>query len=244
MRAAGGECYRRSPRSAASARCAGCTMRRTPPAPRRRRWRSAFRPKRSRLGLRSFPGLAHRMEEVGRRGARSLRQRFQGDQCQFRGAGAGLLQRHFLDRRRQAEDRRHRIAAGFFPRIRKAYLIGEAAEEFAATLDGKPFRTKSPAPSTRHSRPPRAMRETSPARGAGRAAVAGLRLVRSVSAISRCAATPSAPWSARCPGVKCTARNPVLNPLETIAVPPLRPGFPLGRRCWGSHGLARATHAV
>ena len=27
--------------------------------------------------------------------------------------------------------------AEFFPRIRKAYLIGEAAEEFAETLDGK-----------------------------------------------------------------------------------------------------------
>jgi UDP-N-acetylmuramoylalanine--D-glutamate ligase len=27
--------------------------------------------------------------------------------------------------------------AGFFPRIRKAYLIGEAAGEFAKTLDGK-----------------------------------------------------------------------------------------------------------
>ena len=27
--------------------------------------------------------------------------------------------------------------AGFFPRIRKAYLIGEAAKEFAATLEGK-----------------------------------------------------------------------------------------------------------
>ena len=27
--------------------------------------------------------------------------------------------------------------ADFFPRIRKAYLIGEAATEFAATLDGK-----------------------------------------------------------------------------------------------------------
>jgi len=27
--------------------------------------------------------------------------------------------------------------AGFFPRIRKAYLIGEAAEDFARTLDGK-----------------------------------------------------------------------------------------------------------
>jgi UDP-N-acetylmuramoylalanine--D-glutamate ligase len=27
--------------------------------------------------------------------------------------------------------------AGYFPRIRKAYLIGEAAEAFAATLDGQ-----------------------------------------------------------------------------------------------------------
>ena len=27
--------------------------------------------------------------------------------------------------------------AGFFPRIRKAYLIGEAADDFARTLDGK-----------------------------------------------------------------------------------------------------------
>jgi UDP-N-acetylmuramoylalanine--D-glutamate ligase len=27
--------------------------------------------------------------------------------------------------------------SGYFPRIRKAYLIGAAAEEFAATLDGK-----------------------------------------------------------------------------------------------------------
>jgi UDP-N-acetylmuramoylalanine--D-glutamate ligase len=27
--------------------------------------------------------------------------------------------------------------AGYFPRIRKAYLIGEAAEEFAQTLDGQ-----------------------------------------------------------------------------------------------------------
>ena len=27
--------------------------------------------------------------------------------------------------------------AGFFPRIRKAYLIGEAAADFAQTLDGK-----------------------------------------------------------------------------------------------------------
>ena len=38
--------------------------------------------------------------------------------------------------------------AGFFPRIRKAYLIGEAAGEFAATLEGKvPLRGR------RHARP-------------------------------------------------------------------------------------------
>ncbi len=65
-------------------------------------------------GLRSFPGLAHRMEEVGRRGAVLFVNDFEGDQCRFRGAGARLLRRHILDRRRQAEDRRHRIAAGVF----------------------------------------------------------------------------------------------------------------------------------
>ena len=66
-------------------------------------------------GLRSFPGLAHRMEEVGRRGKTSVRQRFQGHQCRFGRAGARLLHRHFLDRGRQAEDRRHRVAASLLP---------------------------------------------------------------------------------------------------------------------------------
>ena len=43
-------------------------------------------------------------------GPRAVRQRFQGDQCGFHRPGAGLLLRHVLDRRRQAEDRRHRLA--------------------------------------------------------------------------------------------------------------------------------------
>ena len=46
---------------------------------------------------------------------RTVRQRFQGDECRFHRAGAGLLRRYLLDRRRQAEDRRHRIAARVFP---------------------------------------------------------------------------------------------------------------------------------
>ena len=67
-------------------------------------------------GLTTFPGLAHRMEQVGPAiGQRAVRQRFQGDQCRFRRQGAGELPRHFLDRRRQAEDGRHRRARRILP---------------------------------------------------------------------------------------------------------------------------------
>ena len=45
-------------------------------------------------GLASFPGLAHRMQQVGRKGQRAVRQRLEGDQCRFSGQGAGKFQRH------------------------------------------------------------------------------------------------------------------------------------------------------
>ena len=46
--------------------------------------------------------------------------------------------------------------AEFFPRIRKAYLIGEAADDFAATLEGKVAARDCPARSIGRSRlPPR-----------------------------------------------------------------------------------------
>ena len=141
----------------------------------------------------SFPGLAHRMEEVGRIGKTALHQRFQGHQRRCHGAGAGLLSRYFLDRGRQAQGRRHREpGATIFPRIRKAYLIGEAADAFARTLDGKaPYRN------SRHTRRGggsgrrrcRAFRRA----GAGGAAVAGLRLLRPVQgfrAARRCLPRP------------------------------------------------------
>ena len=44
-----------------------------------------------------------------------VRQRFQGDQRGFHGAGAGLVHRHVLDRRRQAQNRRHHLARSVFP---------------------------------------------------------------------------------------------------------------------------------
>jgi len=85
-------------------------------------------------GLRSFPGLAHRMEEIGRRGAVL----FVNDSKATNADSAAQALACFGDI--------YWIAGGkpktggieslrsFFPRIRKAYLIGEAAEEFAATL--------------------------------------------------------------------------------------------------------------
>ena len=47
------------------------------------------------------------------------------------------LSRYLLDRRRQAQGGRHRKLGDLFGRVRRAYLIGEAAHEFARTLDGK-----------------------------------------------------------------------------------------------------------
>ena len=87
-------------------------------------------------GLRSFPGLAHRMEEVGRRGAVL----FVNDSKATNADSAAQALACFNDifwiaggkpKRGGIESLRR-----FFPRIRKAYLIGEAADEFAATLGG------------------------------------------------------------------------------------------------------------
>jgi len=85
-------------------------------------------------GLRSFPGLPHRMEEVGKLGAVL----FVNDSKATNADSAAQALACFSDifwiaggrpKAGGIESLRH-----FFPRIRKAYLIGEAAEEFAATL--------------------------------------------------------------------------------------------------------------
>lgn len=85
-------------------------------------------------GLRSFPGLAHRMEQVGRLG----NVLFVNDSKGTNADAAAHALSSFTDI--------FWIAGGkpklggitslteYFPRIRKAYLIGEAAQEFAGTL--------------------------------------------------------------------------------------------------------------
>ncbi len=94
-------------------------------------------PQQIQAGLRSFPGLAHRMEQVGRKGAVL----FVNDSKATNADSSAQALASFTDM--------FWIAGGkpktggitsleqFFPRVRKAYLVGEAAGEFARTLDGK-----------------------------------------------------------------------------------------------------------
>lgn len=89
------------------------------------------------VGLRSFPGLAHRMEEVGRRG----RVVFVNDSKATNTDAAAKALASF--------DSIYWIAGGraktdglagletYFSHIARAYLIGEAAEPFAETLSGQ-----------------------------------------------------------------------------------------------------------
>lgn len=88
-------------------------------------------------GLRSFPGLAHRLEQVGRKG----KVLFVNDSKATNADSAAQALACFTDIFWIAGGRPKSggitALAPFFPRIAKAYLIGEAAAEFAATLDGK-----------------------------------------------------------------------------------------------------------
>jgi UDP-N-acetylmuramoylalanine--D-glutamate ligase len=88
-------------------------------------------------GLASFPGLAHRMEEVGRKG----RVLFVNDSKATNADSAAQALACFSDifwiAGGQPKTGGIASLAGFFPRIRKAYLIGEAAPGFAAELEGR-----------------------------------------------------------------------------------------------------------
>ena len=88
-------------------------------------------------GLVSFPGLAHRMEQVGRKD----NVLFVNDSKATNADAAARALASFTDifwiAGGRAKTGGITSLAGFFPRIRKAYLIGEAADEFAATLEGQ-----------------------------------------------------------------------------------------------------------
>jgi len=89
------------------------------------------------IGLRSFPGLAHRMEQVGRKGAVLFVNDSKATNADSSAQALGCFSDIFWIAGGKPKTGGVASLAGFFPRIRKAYLIGEAANEFAGTLDGK-----------------------------------------------------------------------------------------------------------
>ncbi|MHB2264316.1 UDP-N-acetylmuramoyl-L-alanine--D-glutamate ligase [Aliihoeflea sp. PC F10.4] len=91
-------------------------------------------------GLKSFPGLAHRMELVGHQG----RVLFVNDSKATNAEAAAPALASFGDIYWIAgglpKEGGIEALRGFFPRVTRAYLIGEAAPVFAATLgDAVPF---------------------------------------------------------------------------------------------------------
>jgi UDP-N-acetylmuramoylalanine--D-glutamate ligase len=87
-------------------------------------------------GLVSFPGLAHRMEEVGHRGRVLFVNDSKATNADSAAQALACFSHIFWIAGGRAKTGGIASLAGFFPRIRKAYLIGEAATDFAAELQG------------------------------------------------------------------------------------------------------------
>jgi UDP-N-acetylmuramoylalanine--D-glutamate ligase len=85
-------------------------------------------------GLRSFPGLAHRMEQVGRRGNVLFVNDSKGTNADAAAHALSSFSDIFWIAGGKPKQGGITGLGEFFPRLRKAYLIGEAAQEFAATL--------------------------------------------------------------------------------------------------------------
>ena len=87
-------------------------------------------------GMRSFPGLAHRMEEVGRRGAVLFVNDSKATNADSTAQALACFSDIYWIAGGKPKTGGIETLRSFFPRIRKAYLIGEAANDFANTLGG------------------------------------------------------------------------------------------------------------
>jgi UDP-N-acetylmuramoylalanine--D-glutamate ligase len=85
-------------------------------------------------GLRSFPGLAHRMEQVGRKDNVLFVNDSKGTNADASAHALSSFADIFWIAGGKPKQGGITSLTGFFPRIRKAYLIGEAAKEFSETL--------------------------------------------------------------------------------------------------------------
>ena len=88
-------------------------------------------------GLRSFPGLAHRMEQVGRQHNVLFINDSKGTNADATARALSSLDDIFWIAGGKPKSGGITSLTDYFPRVRKAYLIGEAAAEFARTLSDK-----------------------------------------------------------------------------------------------------------
>jgi UDP-N-acetylmuramoylalanine--D-glutamate ligase len=94
-------------------------------------------PKAIQAGLRTYPGLPHRIEEVGRYGSILFVNDSKATNADAAARALACFSDIFWIAGGKPKSGGITPLEGYFPRVRKAYLIGEAAQEFAATLDGK-----------------------------------------------------------------------------------------------------------
>jgi UDP-N-acetylmuramoylalanine--D-glutamate ligase len=83
-----------------------------------------------------FPGLAHRMEDVGRIGKVRFVNDSKATNADAAARALACYPEVFWIAGGKAKEGGIESLAPFFPHIRRAFLIGEAARTFAATLDG------------------------------------------------------------------------------------------------------------
>jgi UDP-N-acetylmuramoylalanine--D-glutamate ligase len=85
----------------------------------------------------SFPGLAHRLEEVGRIGKTIFINDSKATNADATARALAVYDDIFWIAGGKPKEGGIESLTAYFPRIRRAYLIGEAAAQFARTLDGK-----------------------------------------------------------------------------------------------------------
>lgn len=91
-------------------------------------------------GLKTFPGLAHRMEQVAKLGSALFVNDSKATNAEAAAPALSSFPRIYWIAGGLPKEGGIASLSGFFPRIAKAYLIGEAAPQFAATLgDAAPY---------------------------------------------------------------------------------------------------------
>ena len=143
-------------------------------------------------GLVSFPGLAHRMEQVGRKGRVLFVNDSKATNVDSTAQALACFSDIFWIAGGRAKTGGIASLARFFPRLRKAYLIGEAATAFAAELEGHvPYVVAG----TLERAVALAARDAEAPVRKSRQCCCPRPAPRSTSiATSRCAETPSASW--------------------------------------------------